>query len=1092
VSSERWTDPQAAAVAADGGLTVSAGAGSGKTAVLTERAVRLLLRFDADRLLVVTFTEAAAAEMKERIGRRLAEADEPRLQRQAALLPRAQISTLHAFCLTLLRRHGTRIGLPPGFTVAEAAEAGVLRRRVLDVLLGEMGDGICAAYGEGQVVDAALGLHDQALAQAEPEAWLRECARRYAEGEVEGCAAAYLQSAGRILEGARERLLQAAEVAPAAYVPVLRAEALALPAAGGWDELSAALRAFAFGRLPPSRDPSREAARRLRDQAKEDVERLARGPLQRSLAEHREEMRHLAPLAGELAELVLALQARFSAAKRARGWLDFNDLEHLALRVAPWARGEFDAALVDEYQDTSPIQDALLAAVAPAEGIFRVGDVQQSIYGFRLAAPDLFRRHMEAGPLVALPHNFRSRAAVIAAVNGLAGQILPAQAEGLAYQALVARAAYEGADPDVRFYAIEAQVRATEAEAAAVAQMVRALLDDPPQVRVGDETRPCGPDDVALLLRAGGARGGAYAEALRAAGVPVASEPAGPRTGLELLTLWSLLATLDNPSQDIPLAATLRSPLIGLDASDLAEVRASAPEAGFWQALLASPHAAAAERIDIWRSLLRRQGLGRGLRAIVRESGYLDFVAALPDGSRREAEVRALLQRALAFEQDGIPAFLEVEAQRAQRSSGADSAGAAGGVHILTIHGSKGLEYPVVVLAGCGSPWNREDTTHPVGWRRELGLGLAVVDRAVGIRYPTLPLLAVRHAARAAALAEEARLLYVAMTRAREHLWIVGTVPDLDAACARWVAGSLADGGSALDWLGTALARLPAGRPIRERAGAACPLWGDADPPIAVHLSPFRAELAEVAAAADDFPSEAMARLGDVGEGPPDPNLVHRLRWRYPHAAAAQLRAKASVTEIKGPLDPLFDADAGERSPARADRSKRASDPLLDAGARESNAAAGTATHILLRHLDFGGPPPAVQLAGLIQRELLTPDQAAEVDLASVQRWLAGPLAERVRRATLRREAPFYLRRQAGDGEWQLVQGVVDVLATEADGRLLLLDFKTGRRDPAHREQVRIYAEAVGRALRRPVDEIYLCYLGRGDERIAPGEEGQP
>jgi ATP-dependent helicase/nuclease subunit A len=1075
---ERWTEAQARAIAAEGALTVAAGAGSGKTAVLTERVVGLLRRYDADRLLVVTFTEAAAAEMRERIGRRLAASDEPRLQRQAALLPRAQISTLHAFCLTLLRRHGARIGLHPGFAVVEAAEAGVLRRRLLAELLGEAGDAVCAAYGEGQVADAVLGLHELALAQPDPAGWLRECARRYAAGEVEPYAQAHLVTARRSLERARACLLRAAAVGPSAYGPVLRAEAAGLPCAGDWDGLAAALAAFSFGRLPPARDPAREAAQALRQQAKDEVERLRRGPLARPLAEHRAEMRRLRPLARELTDLVAALDARFAAAKRARGWLDFNDLEHQALALlrlpeaAARIRGEFDAVLVDEYQDTSPTQDALLARVAPAEGIFRVGDVQQSIYGFRLAAPELFRRHMEAGPLLHLRENFRSRRAVIEAVNALAGQILPAQAEGMPYQPLAAAAAYPGPDPAVRFHVLEARVRATEAEAAAVARMVRALLDDPPDVLAGDQTRPCGPDDVAVLLRAGGARGGAYAEALRALGVPVAAEPPGPRASLELQTLWSLLAALDNPRRDIPLAATLRSPLIGLQPAELAAVRAAAPDAGFWTALRAAagsrPAAAAAvDRIEAWRTLVRREGLGRVLQAVVRDTGYLDFVAALPDGRRREAEVRGVLQRARAFEADGraggIAAFLELEAQRARRDAGPDTAAAAGGVHIQTIHGSKGLEYPVVVLAGCGSPWNREDTNRPAVWRRELGLGLAVVDRDAGVRYPSLPLLAVRQSARAAALAEEARLLYVAMTRAREHLWIVGTVPDLDAACARWVSGELAEAGSALDWLGTALARLPAGEPIRARAGAGCPFWGEADPPIAVHLWPQRGEPAEVAevAAADDFPAEALARLEDVGEGPPDPDLLHRLRWRYPHPEAARLRAKASVTELKGPLDPLFDADAGEGS-----------------------AEAGTATHVLLRHLDLDGPPVASQLAALVERELLTAEQARQVDVASVERWLAGPLAARLRRARLRREAPFYLRRDAGGGEWQLVQGVIDVLATEPDGRLLLLDFKTGRPAASHREQVRIYAEAVGMALGRPVDEAYLCYLGRGDERV--------
>lgn len=1072
MASSDWTDAQRAAIAAAGGLTVAAGAGAGKTSVLTERVVHLLRRFDSGRLLVVTFTEAAAAEMKSRIALRLAEATDPRLRRQALRLPQAQISTLHAFCLTLVRRYGSRLGVPPGVVVTDAADAGVLLGEAIDAALADGGDALCAAYGERVVAEAVRAVHGLARSLPDPEGWLAAAAAGYGAGDPSTFAAAFLHRARADLRRAAARLRQAEAAAPAAYRAALAADAAAVGAiaAEAWDPLVDALAGLTFGKLPPSRDPARQEAQRLRGLAKRVIDALRAGPLGRALSEHANELRDLAPLATELADLVRGADQRYRAAKDRRGAVDFADLEHLALALLrrPDVRPEYDAALIDEYQDTSPIQDAILGRIVSEDAQFVVGDVLQSIYGFRLAAPENFLRRLQSGSVVHLAENFRSRRAVLAAVNALMGQVLPSLQQPLPYVPLVPAARYEGPDPDVEVHVLAAGARRDETEAAFVAGRVASLLRETGQA----------PGDVALLLRSAGARGAAYAEALRAAGVPVQLDAAATPAGPELRTMHALLATLDNPRDDIALAATLRSPLVGLRADDLAAAAAAAPKSpSFADACRAHARrdptlAAAWARVDGWRDLARRGPLADALAAILRQTAYLDHAAALPDGAHREAGLRALLQRAAAFDRDGAPGgirrFLDLEAQRDLGT--APAPGAADAVHLTTIHRAKGLEFPVVILAGCGSPWNREDTARPVAAHRALGFGLAVADRDLGIRFPSLALAACRAQGFGAAVAEEARLLYVALTRARERLLIVGSVPDLQRACTGWVTGAAAGAeaafggaGCALDWIGVALARLGAGESIRAAAGADCPRIA-AEAPISVRLWAEPPALAEAAPAAGQaLPAQALGRLEPVGDVPADGGLVARLRWRYPHPAAAELPAKVSVTDLEGPRD-LFVEDEGP----------------------QSSAAAGSAAHVLLRHLDLGGPPAGEQLQSLVAREVLTAEQAALVDVAAVELWRGGELATRLRGAELLREAPFYLRRPAGpDGEWQLVQGVVDLLAIESSGRVLLVDFKTGRPAEAHRTQVAVYAEAVGAALGRAVDEAYLCYLGpEGDQRV--------
>ena len=1265
-------------------LLVSAAAGAGKTTVLVERVVAMLLDgsrdVDVDRLLVVTFTEAAAAEMRDRISRALEAAlaerpGDPRIRRQLTLLGRASISTLHSFCLALIRQHFHRIGLDPGLGVMGAHEGWLTRLEVVDELFAEHHDrgeavdfpDLVLAYGGTRsdrfLKGLVLELYEYAWTLPAPETWL-ERALAVFEG-VEGRAIdatpfwpLLRRRIGFELRRALTLLALARATAstpegPAGYVARLDDDVAALEAclerlAGGstWGEAEAALGAMSFGRLPPAKkvDPRlKERAQKLRGQAKDAVKKIGRIYFEPGEQRWLDDLAALAPRMRCLTDLVRSFSERYAAEKRRRSEMDFLDLERLALEVlaepesdgtvfrpgevARDLRAYFAEVLVDEYQDINPVQEAILALVSQErpDGVpnrFLVGDVKQSIYGFRHTDPRLFLDKYRAygagggGRRVLLGRNYRSRPSLIDGVNFLFRQIMNAAVGGIDYDRdaeLVCGATYpepdDGPASSVELLLLERGgdgegeegelPDAAEREAGAVAARIQALVGEgaaPEQAKahVWDRDlgamRPLRYGDVVILLRTARVKTNTFVDVLRRAGIPAHAEVAtGWFQATEVEVVLAVLALIDNPRQDIPLAAVLRSPLVGLTASELARIRLAHPRGAFLDAVRAKASepgeddalglrlASFLERLSGWRTAARRGPPSLLVQRIYDETRFVDVAAAMPGGEQRRSNLLALLDRAREFDRfarQGLFRLLRFldKLRDVEGDLGAAPPASAGEdvVQISTIHKAKGLEYPVVFVVDLGKRFNEEDLRGDLLFHRELGFGPKSVDLDRRVKYASIAHHAVVAAKQLDLRAEEMRVLYVALTRAKERLILVGSASGLADRTRRWVSGIVGHearalpesvlGGaeSYLDWIVPALARHPDGAPLRELAdlgpGAAAV---DLLPPagssfrvghpieLGVETPSMSSPAAEANANAHLW--ERMARLEPLGEplGPwRDEGIValeDRLRWRYPHASSARRFAKLTVSELERRSTAESDRDEesevadatrlpGDGGVGGVHEGERASPylwvprleerPRFLEDARETltSAEIGTATHLVLEHLDLAAPLDMIgvaeQIDDLVRRGLLGAVHASAVDVASICDLFAGEPGSRlvVDPGRVRREVPFTLALDAAEihddpalapgDDVVVVQGVIDALMEREEGDgFVLIDFKTGARarDPRgaseladraaiarYRGQVTLYRRAVEEIYGRPVQEAFLCFLDLRRSLLVP------
>ncbi|NGQ95160.1 helicase-exonuclease AddAB subunit AddA [Brevibacillus sp. SYP-B805] len=1254
---DRWTEEQWQAITSRGNnLLVAAAAGSGKTSVLVERIIRRITDPDepvgVDELLVVTFTNAAAAEMRHRIGDALRKALEANpgsahLRRQLALIQRATITTLHSFCLELLRQYYYLVDLDPAFRIADPMEAELIRQDVLEAKMEEwyerdpeflaLADVMLDGQDDAALAGLLMKIYDFSRSHPEPAAWLNGVAAAF---EVEESAALdklpWVRSIVRALQlelqAMASLLAKAAALAsspegPNAYVPVLEQEqqmvAQAASAAGlGWEALHRAVQGIAFQKLPPAREADqacKEQVQALRERVKKRIKALAEEYFAQEPASYLRDLANMAPHMKTLVRLVDEYGRAYQAEKRARSLVDFGDLEHVALailqerdadgsrrpsEVALGLRERFAEVLVDEYQDINLVQETILQLVSrerPANR-FMVGDVKQSIYRFRLAEPKLFMQKYQAyrkieeaddtaqGWRIDLAANFRSRREVVDAVNFLFRQIMTTGVGEIGYgpeAELIFRASYTEVEPErlqAEVHLIDRQTHeeaaqtgdegteqeqdgegtepspaAALAEEASMAQLEARLIarrirqwmepgagEKPLLVedRKAGGLRPLAYRDIVILVRAAAGWAQVMREELRAAGIPVfAEESGGYFAAPEVDLMLSLLRVIDNPLQDIPLAAVLRSPIGHVKEEELARVRIHYPTGPFHQAVrlyiaeqpkdnaLCRKLNAFFARLEAWRTQARQGSLAELITRIYRETGYLDYVAGLENGQQRKANLRMLYDRARQYEAGsyrGLFGFLRFVDRLQQAGSDLGEARTVSEsedvVRIMTIHKSKGLEFPVVFVAGLGKAFNTLDIKSPFLLHKDLGFGPQVTDPDLRLRYPSLAMLGIRQELRRELLAEEMRVLYVALTRAREKLVLVGTAKDLGKSIMAWgqqttEGETLADedlqqAKGYLDWIGSSLLRHPAAGPLRTYPQA----QGIAAEPVPVRTVPDDSRwsfhfypAAELAAsdaeqAAAEACLEQILNREQVADRPQDEAwravIDRALSWNDPHQAAAQTAAKWSVSDLKQRT-----AAAGGM-PYRLPRITQKPQFLANGQKKGFTAAEmGTIMHTVMQHLDLRSPLDAAdirrQVDGLVARQHLTVEQAEAVEARQVAAFFASELGQRLKRASrVYRELPFTLavaareiRPDCGaelEDEKVIVQGVIDCLFEEADGRLVLLDFKTdgiaaeptpqaiAQLTDRYAGQLRYYAKAVEEIWRRPVAECYLYLFAGG------------
>ena len=1193
----RWTEAQQRAIDARGNVIVSAAAGAGKTAVLTERLTQLVAAgTPVDRLLVLTFTRAAATEMKQRMEKRLrtaaAEAGDPEqqayLRAQAGALGRAYISTVHAFCARVLRRHGHLLDLPPSVRVLDELETPVVVGRVRDALLTRLGAEEDADY---RTLLAAFGGEDAAWAavqqvaaflqsQPEPARFLDDAARRYDDPQwmartlqaVTDEARAALCAAVQTLERARDAL------PPdwAGAIGTLDDELLQLRGVllqTEYDAYRAGLLAFERGRLTfPSgtAEADKAPAQAARKAVKACVD-AQRAQFFRPAAEERALLLGTGGVVRALRAVVRQYEAAFAAEKRRLGAVDYADLEHMALKllqmdaVAAEYRERFCYIAVDEYQDSNRVQEALLEAVRREDNLFFVGDVKQSIYRFRQAEPALFLEKLARfdgahGTRIDLTSNFRSAPDVLESVNDVFRAILTPETGELAYDARAAlvpgRAGLSGGtelhlieralagapeeEPEEDAPEEDAQqggagagadepledLLDAEVEAQLVARRIRALMagGTVPDRETG-QARPLRYGDFAVLLRTR-THAAHFAATLAQEGIPSYAQLSGGYfDSVEVLLALNLLRVVDNRRQDIPLLSVLRATGAGdgaFSGAELARIRAAHPDGTFFDALeamaagageageaeraepagagekfgadaaaeagdaadaaLARRCAAFLARVAAWRAESRLVPVEALLARLYDETGLYAEMGALVGGAERQANLDALLARARAFEagpERGVAAFLRFmdHSKEGNADLGAAQAVGADVVRILTIHRSKGLEFPVVFLCELGRRFRLDGQREDLLLHAAGGIGLRWIDG--GVKRDTAARRALQQRLRREQLAEEMRVLYVGMTRAEHRLVLIGSWKNaarlLAQAEAHPTPAQVLACTAPLQWalMGTRAhcdTRLHAREPLLAAA------------PAAGRAAPLEAPGREAA--------EALAR---------------RLAWRYPFSAAAALPAKAAVSDLA-------------RRMGTAAAEPPAFDPptFLPAGAPEAAAALtaaerGTAVHAVLAGLPLVPMEEAdvrAHVEALVRAGRLTAAQAAAVPCAALSWLTRTPLYGRMAAsARVERELPFShavpaaaLFGAAAGAEPVLLQGVIDCCFL-TDLGWVLVDYKTDRVPPgepaarqaaAHAPQLRLYAGALAELTGLPVAERLVVLLSARAIEPVPADAPEP
>lgn len=1180
----KWTPDQQTAIDDRGGaLLVSAAAGSGKTAVLTERVLRRLTDkndpVDIDRLLLVTFTNAAAAEMRERIGAALGAAvaanpRDTRLRRQLFLVHRAKITTVHALCLSLAREQAAVLGIAPDFRLMDENEGKLLRAEVLEEVLDTayeqadekffaLCDLLTAGRDDKKLGEVILGTYEKIQAHPDPRAFLEDVrAGLYTRGmdTPHGCvlreqARSAAQHGAAFLHMAVDELTGIDELADN-YLPALtsdlnQAERL-LDALynGSWDDCVKAARSISFDRL--------KAARKFEDKAfleqikamREEWKGVANNIREKWLTVTAEEAEYdrglTAPALFALIDMVNAFDDAFTAAKRARNAADFNDLEHFAVRLlytdgkpsalAKTMSEQFTEIAVDEYQDTNAVQDAIFRALSRDEtNLFMVGDVKQSIYGFRLADPSIFlekyRSFGEAADAadgqprrVVLGQNFRSRAAVLDACNYLFAAVMGETVGDLVYtdkEALHLGADYYPESGNARYKTEVLLVDAdglgedddapdkTELEARLAAKRIRALLDEgfPVTDKQTGKLRPVTPGDIVILLRSPRSKAPTYIAELERIGVTASAEQRG---GLletaEVGTMVSLLSVIDNPRQDVDLIGVMRSPLFGFTEQELADIRLVDRRISYYDALLQSrtdfPKVETfLQRLDFLRTFACDQPVYRLLWEIYDQTGALGLYGALPNGAQRQSNLLTFFERARSFEGQGFRGLFDfVRLLRGMLEQGEDfqtvGAEATGGaVRILSIHKSKGLEFPVVIVADCAKQFNDSDLKEPVLVHQNLGFGSKCRDRDRGVQYDTAERIAVSVQMRREMISEELRVLYVAMTRAKEKLILTAATGSLRNSLKKWSLLASLDElpqyamGAArtpLAWILTPLLRHPCARAFREEYA----------PEVPEHGTDNDAFTLKVYYPNDLQPQETeILRFEDRGTG----DCTVQPHLDYPHAYLADLPSKLTATGVGRGY--RADEAAEQTPPPRKEVQLRA--PLFEKGEKKlTPAEIGTAHHLFMQFCDFDAACASNgvenELNRLAEKKILSTEQAHAVDKHKIERFFASDLYKtfmaenKVRRefkfsVLVPAQAYFPVAADAPE-ENVLLQGVIDCLIETGDG-FVILDFKTDRikkggaveRAEQYRPQLAAYARAVHEIYGRPVRACVLYFFHTGD-----------
>ena len=1346
MSSPKWTQEQQNVIDSRGGnLLVAAAAGSGKTAVLVERIIQMILnsdlKIDIDKLLVVTFTNAAASEMRERIGDAISKKldenpEDEHLQDQLVLLNKASITTIHSFCLEVIKSNFHKINLDPNFRIGDETECSLMKLEAIDetfdILYEQNDEEFCYLVdcyaekrGDSNLQNLILSIYSFVMASPYPKVWLKESAEDFNitddfDFATSKWAKAILETVKIQMEGIEKSLCKAMEdvygidelvtFTDKLKIEYEKIKEILYACDTSWSDAYRQISSMTFENYAkgvkriPKDAPSyikeeKDKAKKIRDNAKKSIEKIKTSVFNKNYDDLKDEIKFLYPIVKSLSDVVLMFEQIYSQKKRDKGIIDFNDIEHFALQIltetdengdfvfdeegknipsdiALEYREKFYEIFIDEYQDSNQVQEVILSTIAKQKepNRFMVGDVKQSIYRFRQAKPEIFLQKYATYDTdlsseykkIMLYKNFRSRKEVVDSVNYIFEHIMSKNLGEIDYNEeeklnlganfeevedekiilggateihLMEKKVPEVEDPDEEEEEGE-DLDASQIEARMVGKIIRDIMrpnENGEIMQVFDKKletyRNVEYKDIVILLRATSAWAPVFAEELINMDIPTYADMGqGYFETMEIQVIMSFLKVIDNPMQDIPLIAILRSPIYGFTPEDFIDIRITDKKVSFYEAMRmfvgekidlsnAEEQDIAEDEISddtgneiidvninkensyvdadmddyyqninyedfeyeneefiyndevIYESYINENveddliyeinsniegdeesqkselelkvrrflddlkelqeksmymSTDEFLWYIYTNSGYYAYCGALPGGSQRQANLRILFERAKQFEETsfkGIFNFINFISKLKKSNSDMGSAKTLGEnanvVRIMSIHKSKGLEFPIVICSGMGRNFNTMDFRKDVLYHHELGYGPQIVDFERRISYPSIAKEALKCKINIENISEEMRILYVALTRAKEKLIITSSIKDIEQNMHKWSSNistekmvskyDILNGKNYMDWMMPAIIKHKDLEDIRETYNLSTSISMEDESKWSVKTW-----------SRDDIDFEKHEKEGigevlntmDLSQHDTEyyEQIEKKLNFEYPYLGVVKKAASISVTEIKKRQE---EYEEQEDSLGLYKHKTTLKKPKFLSESQKSEkitgARRGTIVHLIMEVLDFEKVNTEseikAQIQDLVKRRIITEKESQVLSPRKIMRFFKSPIAKRMLSSKfVKREQKIYTQikmndiylndeifknnRETYENESVMLRGVIDLYFEEDDG-LVILDYKTdfvdenNKKEIIHKykKQIEIYADVLSKLTGKKVKEKYL-YLFGIDEQV--------
>ena len=1169
----KWTNEQLQAIQEkNSNILVAAAAGSGKTAVLVERIIHKIIdeQMDIDKILVVTFTNAAASEMRERIleaiYKKLEENPENvHLQRQIILLNKASICTIHSFCLDVIHNHFYEIDLPSNFKIADTAEIDLLKQEVLDDLFEqkytendknfiELLENYTNYRGDEALQELVLKIYKFIQSSPFPIKWLQEKLELLKIEDKDISQTIWgkliiqtvdddIQESIMQLEVTKSKMALYPEMTK--FYQTISEDIINLQDLqkyNSWDELYIKLLNFNFSKWPVDKkviNDLKEDSKEIRDKVKKHIKEKTAKLLSCSQEQAVKDLKIITPILEKLSNLVTEFTKNFAEKKKEKNCIDFNDIEHFALKilldennnpteVAKKYKEKFEEIAIDEYQDSNLVQEAILTSISKGNNIFMVGDVKQSIYKFRQARPELFlqkydeyknkeEKAQEDNLKIQLFRNFRSRQNILNITNLVFESIMSKELGDINYNeneylnyganypepeeiknyAGIAEldiidlkedesiTAFEGEEDEEEQERVEDDVL----EAKFVANKIQELLNS--NYMVFDKKqgyRKIRPKDIVILLRATSNLSPIYEKELSDLELPVFSDTSGTYLDtVEIQTILSVLKIIDNPLQDIPLVVVLRSSICNFTDNDLITIRLTDRNCNFYEALiktrlicdgdLKNKIESFLEKLEKWKSISQYMPLDEFIWQIYLDTGYYQYVGLLPNGAMRQANLKTLFEKAKQYEKasfKGLFNFIQFIDKLKKQNGDLASAKLIGEnedvIRIMSIHKSKGLEFPVVFLCNSHKKFNMQDLNDNILLHQDIGFGPTIMDTTRKIKYSSIAKDAIKLKMKQETLSEEQRILYVALTRAKEKLYITGRSKDFtkyvqdknkvlemyESENIKLDAKLMKKANSYLDWI-MYVYLFNQGRTITLK-GESYKLSDIITLNVSNKKDLLKALAKEEVVEQIDLKEkieQILKNKSDEENKKSEQALKELLEWKYDYIVDTTLPTKSSVTKIKQEKIKLEEILKGIES-EEVEYKKSYTPKFMQEDKKISSAEKGTLVHLCIQRLDerkdYELKDIQNMILNLVEKEIITQNEADAIDVNLIYQYTKSQLFEELRKAKeVHKEQPFYINIPAKDVVSEaenskkniLVQGIIDLYYIDKNDNLVLIDFKT-------------------------------------------------